>query len=64
MGGFWSQVPAAAEEQDSQLVVFEFPEAPSRGLDRLDLAVETFGRGVGDPVAENESRERSEGSGG
>src|SRR5690606_5232004 len=32
--------------------MLEVPEAPRRGLDRLDAAVEAFGRRVGDPVPE------------
>ena len=49
---FWHEVELAAEEEDSDSVMSEVPEAAGRRLDRLDTAVEAFGDGIGDPVKE------------
>ena len=47
--GFEVEFPA--EEENSGSVVFEDTETASSGLERLDAAVDTFGRSVADVVS-------------
>jgi len=49
-GTLWIEVQATAEEVDGGLEVLPIPVTASPALDGHDLAVEAFGRAVGDPM--------------
>ena len=46
----WVEIELTAIEQDSYSVVFKISKSSCCGLDRLDSAVEAFGRRVGDAM--------------
>jgi len=53
MGDFgWKEVEFSAVEEDSDAVVFKGSESSGLGLDGLDAAVEAFGHGIGNAMAE------------
>ena len=46
----WVEIEFTAIEQDGDSVMVEVPEPSGGRFNLLDLAVETLGHGIGDPV--------------